>query len=349
MKQPTVQQVINIAKTWINNKYADRPDFVGAHLVGSLHHMSLDSPFETYRDVDLAIILDSITEQDIDDTEYEGLIIEAILVPSSRYTDAEKLLADASNASIFAADHSILFDPRSQLKPIVEKVQQEYNKEKWVTARRDEIVRDATNSFAALSNAKDIFQAIFAIGELNMNMIAILTLVHLKPLTHRRNMLQLKQYVHSKEEKDIFERLHTFLGSANFTEETAKQFLSETSDAFDYAVSVHKTPVPYDHKLDPCVRPYLVQGTKEMFKEGGYRESVFWIALFMMISCAAIQADGDDQAKAKFLPMAGKLLHEMGIDTPEGLKDRVIFANKLLDDVKHVSNQIIKTSPDIQR
>jgi len=99
-----------IAWRRIQDKYGDRTDFVGAHLVGSLHHMPLDAPFAAYRDVDLAIILDSITEQEIDDALYEGLILEAIVVPASRYESAEQLLGDACNASILAGDHSILLD-----------------------------------------------------------------------------------------------------------------------------------------------------------------------------------------------------------------------------------------------
>jgi hypothetical protein len=51
----TVGQVINIARQWIEDRYGDRQDFVGAHLVGSLHHMPLDAHFPAYRDVDLGI------------------------------------------------------------------------------------------------------------------------------------------------------------------------------------------------------------------------------------------------------------------------------------------------------
>jgi hypothetical protein len=39
----------------------------------------------------------------------------------------------------------------------------------------------------------------------------------------------------------------------------------------------------------------------------------------------------------------------MGIAKPEGLKDRMMFASQLLADVKKMSDQIIQTSPDIQR
>ena len=64
----TVAEVIDIARKWIRDKYSGEPGFVGAHLVGSLHHMPLDAPFAEYRDVDLAIIFDTISEQTIDDS-----------------------------------------------------------------------------------------------------------------------------------------------------------------------------------------------------------------------------------------------------------------------------------------
>jgi hypothetical protein len=309
--------------------------------------MPLEAPFAAYRDVDLAIILDSIIEQDIDDANYEGLILEAILVPAHRYTDAAKLLSDACNASILAADHSILLDPRGQLAPIAEEVQRNFARRKWVTARRDEMLQEAQKAFKALAQAENIQQALFALGELNMYLIATLTTVRLTPLTHRRNMLQLKQIIRLSEEKEMFEKLHRLLGSAHFTPDKARDFLAHTTAAFDCAVQVHKTPVPFDHKLDPCVRPYLVQGTEEMFDEDGYRESVFWIALFLMISCAAIQADGDDAAKAKYLPYAGELLQTMGLATPDDLKERTLFAQQVLGEMKQLTDHIIATSPDI--
>ncbi|MCP3849773.1 MAG: hypothetical protein GY694_05985, partial [Gammaproteobacteria bacterium] len=131
----TVKQVIDIAKQWIIDKYSHQPGFAGAHLVGSLHHMPLDAVFPAYRDVDLAIIFDNIEEQSIDNTGHLGLLMEAIIVPAHRYVSAEKLLADPSNASIFAAEHSILLDPKGHLTKLSVTFAQEYPKRQWVEAR----------------------------------------------------------------------------------------------------------------------------------------------------------------------------------------------------------------------
>lgn len=343
----TVGQVIDTARQWIQEKYGNRPDFAGAHLVGSLHHMPLEAPFAAYRDVDLAILLDSITEQEIDDALYEGLILEAILAPASRYESAEQLLGDACNASILAADHSILLDPKGKLAPLAAQVRAEYPRRKWVTARRDDMLKEARKALDDLSRATDVQQAAMALGTLQMYLIAILTIVHLTPLTHRRNMLQLKGLIASDAEQAVFEKLHTLLGSAALTPEEAEVLLDRTTRAFDTAVPIHKTPVPYDHKLDACVRPYLVEGTREMFAEDGYRESFFWMVLFLMISCASIAEDGDDAAKATFLPYAGELFQTMGLDSPEHLKARIQFAAELLEEVVTLSDRIITTNPDI--
>ncbi|MBU0961576.1 MAG: hypothetical protein KKD01_11020 [Proteobacteria bacterium] len=242
----TVEQVINIARQWIEDKYGDRADFIGAHLVGSLHHMPFASPFLAYRDVDLGIILDSITEQDIDDTNHEGLIMEAILAPVQRYESAEELLADA-----------------------------------W------------------------------------------------------------------DQEKQIFEKLHQLLGSQHVTPDAAEDLLAKTIEAFDYALTIHKTPIPYEHKLKACIRPYLVEGTLEMFNEDGYRESIFWITLFMMISCAAIQADAPAEEQAKHLGHAREHLQIIGLATPEDIRERIQLAQTLLEEMKQLTDHIIATSPDL--
>ncbi len=343
----TVGQVIELARKWIQDTYGDRPDFVGAHLVGSLHHMPLDAPFAAYRDVDLAILLDSITEQEIDDAFYEGLILEAIVVPASRYASAEQLLGDACNASILAGEHSILLDPKGKLAPLAKQVNAEYPLRKWVTARRDDMLKEVHKALTDLTQATDVQQAAMALGTLNMYLIAVLTTVHLTPLTHRRNMLQLRGLISSDEEQAVFEKLHQLLGSDAITPEAAEILLDRATRAFDTAVPIHKTPVPYDHKLDVCVRPYLVDGTREMFAEDGYRESFFWMALFLMISCAAIAADGDKAVQTEFLPYAGELLQTMGLDSPEHLKSRIQFAAALVEEVTALSDQIIAANPDI--
>lgn len=340
-KQYTVADIITISRHWIQEKYGDRADFVGAHLVGSLHHMPRDTVFPSYRDIDLAIVLDSITEQDIDDAEYEGLLLEAILVPKSRYTDVERMLSDACNASIFASVDNILLDPRGELIPIAEQVSAQYSQKKWMLARRDSMLDKARKSLTALTASETPQQIAFALGELNMYLIATLTTAHLTPLTHRRNMLQLSGLISSPREQAAFESLHRLIGSAEFNKARAEQFLDKAVSAFDYAVSVHKTPVPYDHKLAACVRPYLLDGTLEMFAEEGWRESFFWIALFLMISCAAIQADGTPEAQAKYLPYAAEVFAEMKLQTPEDIRNRIIFAQKLMNEIADLSTEII--------
>jgi hypothetical protein len=66
-----------------------------------------------------------------------------------------------------------------------------------------------------------------------------------------------------------------------------------------------------------------------------------------MISCAAIAADGDAQAKAEFLPYAGELLQAMGLATPDDLKKRTLFAQQVLREMKQLTDHIIETAPDM--
>ncbi len=342
----TVQQVIDIAKQWIIDKYSQQPGFVGAHLVGSLHHMPRDVLFPAYRDVDLAIIFDNISEQSIDDTEHQGLLLEAIIVPSHRYVSAEKLLADPSNASIFAVEHSILLDPEERLEALAKTIAGEYPKRKWVTARRDIELGDAKIALQQLSQAQDVGQAVFAIGELTMRLVAMLTIVLLTPLTHRRNLLQLRDIITTEQEKKTFEKLHQLIGSDNISAEQANNLLTHALEAFDYSLTVHKTPVPYDHKLEACIRPYLLEGTTEMFDEGAHRESISWIALFTMISCAVIQNDAPVEQQGKYLMYAQELMQTLGILSPEDIAQRIKLGHELVDEMIKLTDDIICTSSD---
>jgi len=345
----TVKQVIEIAKQWIVDKYSLQPGFVGAHLVGSLHHMPLDAVFPAYRDVDLAIIFDNIEEQSIDNTDHQGLLVEAIVVPAHRYVSAEKLLADPSNASIFAAEHSILLDPKGNLIKLTKTFAKEYPKLKWVSARCNKELTDANIALEQLTQAQDVSQAVFAIGELSMRLSAMLTIVLLTPLTHRRNLLQLRDIISTDKEKQIFEKLHQLIGSQNITSEQANNLLSKTVEAFDYSLTVHKKPVPYNHKLVACDRPYLLKGTTEMFDEDGYRESIAWITLFMMISCAAIKNDAPPEQQAKYLPYAQELLKTLGLVSPEDISKRIQIGQNLVDEMIQLCNHTMDTSADIIR
>ena len=339
-------EVREIARLYVEETYGGRDDFFGAYLVGSINTMTPGAAFSWYRDVDIEVILDSVKEQRITETKQRGYILECIHNGTHLYQSAEDILSHHAKASNMAAD-SILLDPRGQLTQLHETVKKEFPRRQWVNARCDDIRSYIQPRMSALDRADNPLRTTMIIGELVMYMIALPTLAYLVPLTHRRNLVQLRPYILKSGRKDIYERYLQMLGCETMGKDEVEQLLADTIVQFDRAVKVYKTPVPYGHKLDPCVRPYLVEGSREVIDEDGYREACFWIMLFLMISGMALLQDGNPEEKAECQALLGRTLHRIGLETSDDIKERSVLAHQLYNDIDEFTKHLVQTSEDI--
>ena len=96
-----------------------------------------------------------------------------------------------------------------------------------------------------------------------------------------------------------------------------ESYLQGAMGAFDRAVEVYRTQVPYGFKLHPYVRPYFLRATQEMMDRGYHREAMIWVWVCHWISNAALQNDAPEDEKVQFQAGFDRLLEDMGLSTPE--------------------------------
>ena len=124
-------------------------------------------------------------------------------------------------------------------------------------------------------------------------------------------------------------------------------FLVECAAAFDKAVEVTRTPIPYQFKLHAYVKPYVIAGAQEMIDAGSHREAMLWIAVSILLANTAIQIDAAEADRPAFQEMANRLASELGLDTMETVKTRLQQAQALTDSVFKASDMIVSSNPAI--
>lgn len=343
----TTGEVIALARKFVEDNYLGVEGFRGAHLVGSINHTDHSRTFPTYRDVDIAIVLDRVDYQEIEEVFHEGYVLECILSGTKRYASAEEILALPGMACNLEVD-SVLVDPDGHLTQIHRKVSADFAKRVWVRKRVDAGLESARGALTAVQQASSPIEAVHALGELIMHCSEILTVAHLNPPTHRRSLADLRPLMETEEELRLYEELLAAFGSSQITEPEARRFLEQCLAAFDRALEVKRRPVPFEWKLDPCIRDYLEKGTLEMIEEGNHRESLFWITLFFVISTVAIQQDGTPEDKQAFGTRMVEFLEALGVGSEAAIAQRIQDCGGLIARIQDYADRFVATSPKLK-
>jgi hypothetical protein len=127
----------------------------------------------------------------------------------------------------------------------------------------------------------------------------------------------------------------------------AESFLLECAAAFDKAVEVTRTPIPYQFKLHAYVKPYVIEGAQEMIDAGSHREAMLWIAVAVLLANNAIQIDAAEADRPAFQEKANRLASKLGLDTMQTVKIRLQQAQALTDSVFKASDEIVSRNPAI--
>jgi hypothetical protein len=342
----TVGQVIELAKEWVEIYGSQIPGFCGAHLMGGLNYMPKDAPFPSYKDVDMNILSRDSQSTEVHDLSYKGLILEYGAAPIEDYQSPERVLADPSLASNLAVN-SILSDPIGMLAPLQKAVELEYSCRKWVVARCDSAKNSAQNALIGLRQANSPFDAYPYLSEFITSLSGLIAFAGLKPPTHRRSLVLAKKVLEIYGQADLHEEILEGYGSIHMSKAEVEAYLLDCAAAFDKAVQVTRTPFPFQFKLHAHVKPYFVEGSREMIEEGYHREAVPWIAAGTLISAYAIQLDAPEDDKPPFLAAAYKLLSALRLTSPEDIESRVQQAKALTERVCKAADFIVNENSEI--
>jgi hypothetical protein len=341
-----VGQVIELAKEWVEIYGSRTPGFCGAHLTGGLNYTPHDAPFSASSDVDVNIVLEGAHTSDPQDLPYKGLILEYGSLGLERYRSPELVLADPELAANLAVD-SILSDPIGILAPLHTTVAKEYARRKWVLARCEAEKQRTRNGLEELQHANSPVEAMFSLVEFSIGITGLIAVANLTPPTHRRCLILMKGLLEQHGRVDLQEDMLKLLGFAHLQHGQVQAYLQDCAEAFDCAVRVTRTPVPFGFKLHAHVRPYVIDGMQEMIVAGYPREAMLWILAGMMIANGAIQADGSDDEKGYFQAKLNQLLSDMGRSTLQDLTFHVEQAKTLADEVFQVADDMVSRNSRI--
>lgn len=342
-----VGQVIELAKEWVETEGSQTPGFCGAHLMGGLNYAPKDSPFPAYKDVDLNLVLEGAQTGEPHDIFYKGLILEYGSLDVERYRSPATVLSDPELASNLAVD-SILSDPRGILAALHTTVAREYAQRKWVQARCASAKNRALRGLDGLNHAASPDEARLSLWlDFTIGLTGMIALADLKPPTHRRCLILMKELLEKYGRADLQEAMLKLLGFAHLHSTQVKVYLQDLAEAFDRAVQVTRTPVWGSFKLHAHVRPYFIDGAQEMIDEGYPREAMLWIWVGLAISNDAIQADAPEDEKPHFLAKLNQLYSEMRWHTLPDVATHLPPARELADEVFRVTDNIVDRHPDI--
>jgi hypothetical protein len=336
-----VHEAISYTREWIEENARQMPGFVGAHLMGGVLAMPKHALFPLASDLDFNIVCEDVGESRTYDVAYKGLILEYSVVDAGQYRAADQVLANPELACNLATD-GILADPRGLLAPLHQEVAAQYACRRWVRARCEYEKRVVLQALDGLSHTSAPHEAPWPTLNAALFCSGLLAEASLRPPTHRRSLVLLRDVLGMHGRADLHEALLRLIGFADMTQPRVAGYLDDCAAAFDRASAVTRTPVPFQYKFQPHVHPYIVDGAREMIEQGNHREAMFWIAGFLTFANTAIQADAPAEDRQIFQSKVDRLIDDMGFRTMADIQARAAAARDLAEAIFELADTLIE-------
>ncbi len=338
-----VYEIRDISRAWVEEQFADRPEFVGAHLMGGINELPPEAEFPTYSDVDMSVVIEGEGTRWPSDMHHRGLMLEYGFESADDYRSVETLITNPSLAPNLVMD-SILVDPQQVLTKAHAFIAKAFKRRRWVQARCDDEKRNRIEPYIAAMDPNDVGANLWFTCTALAGYLAVATLqrpTHRKALIRSRNILEAKQALH------LQDALLDLYGCAAWDKVQVKNCLQGAMAAFDLAVQIHQTPHIGDFKLKPYLRPYFADATQAMIDAGDHREAVPWIMVTYAISALTISADGSDDEREQFVNNGFRpALSQLGLTSAADWADRANRARQVADSIYQFCDDIIAAYPD---
>jgi hypothetical protein len=323
-----VAEAKGVARGWVADNAAGWPGFRAAHLVGGITAMDDDAYFPPTKDIDMHLIFESdspMVQQrgpmpNILEAQVAGLAIEAGLKPVSEYESPAAILGNPELAFHFTVESS-LYDPDGWLSSLSREVIPQYADREWVDARMQHELVGQERAFALRPLAQELLGPS---GELSMLgysstfLAGAFSVAALRaPKIGGRVFVTIRDYLDEFDRLDLQERLLAIFGLDRMSSPEAQELLEETGLFFDLALLRKQQPHPFDHKLQPHLRPYLVDSCQRMIDEGFHRESVAWMIPFHLAATDILAIDGTEMERDWAARRQARFLEERRFGSPE--------------------------------
>jgi hypothetical protein len=168
----------------------------------------------------------------------------------------------------------------------------------------------------------------------------LLAVAQLKRPTTRRTLALLRELLEEQGRPDLNEMALAVMGSAHMSRADVQAMLDQTMTAFDRAVEVYQTTIPFGFALRRHVRPYHLEGTLEMIDEGSHREAMYWISC-LDTAYLALQNDAPDAEKPVFAAQYHIMHDALGNASVERWSERVESAEQLAPEVYRIADALV--------
>ncbi|HEY1013831.1 MAG TPA: hypothetical protein VGE07_14060, partial [Herpetosiphonaceae bacterium] len=148
----------------------------------------------------------------------------------------------------------------------------------WVRARCAAEETAAAGALEAMRQAATPAERLDAVRSMLMALSGLVAVAQLRRPTTRRTLALMHELLVPAGRADLHERALAVMGSADLGAAQVERLLADALAAFDRAVVVKRTPVPYGFAIQAHLRPYYLAGSREMIDQGLHREAMFWIA-----------------------------------------------------------------------
>lgn len=340
----SVAEVIAIVREWVENHARHMPDFAGAYLWGGITAMAEDAPFHLYRDVDVVVVMTQGAPEDEWEEFYRGLCLEIIPKNLDEHRDIEAVLGNPSAGPNMAMTQ-ILADPTGLLEPLCLAVTTDYTRRRWVAARCNTEKTWAENALNSMRQAATPQDRLNAARDFLSAISGLLAVAQLKRPTTRRTLALLRELLEAQGRPDLNEMALTVMGSVHMSRAEVEALLDQTMIAFDRAVEVIHTPIPYGFAIRPHLRPYYLEGSREMIDEGSHREAMFWITI-QDTAYLALQHDAPEAEKPIFAAHFQAMCAALGYTSDDLWAERVKVAEHLASESYRMADALVALHPE---
>jgi hypothetical protein len=239
----------------------------------------------------------------------------------------------------------ILADPTGVLAPLQQAVAAEYARRRWIQARCAGEKASAEEWLAALRRAATPAERLDAVRVFLGALSGLLAVAQLARPTTRRTLTLLRDLLEAQGRPDLHEAALTVMGSAHLRRADVQALLEQCAIAFDRAVAVYRTPIPFGFAIRAHLRPYHVTGTQEMIDEGNYREAVYWISC-LDTAYFVLQNDAPEAEQPAFAAQFQAMYAALGCTSAEAWAAHVAAAERLAPEIYRIADALAAAYPE---
>jgi hypothetical protein len=141
---------------------------------------------------------------------------------------------------------------------------------------------------------------------------------------------------------ELYDEFLEVMGVARLSPAIVEACLARAAEAFDVAVRMKKTPVPFQHKLHAHMKPYFVESARALVDAGHHREAANWVSPYFTSCVDIIKADGTDEQRERFVPMIDAYFAVLGKDTEAARAEHLERSIQLHAEIEEVAKAIAR-------